>query len=150
MVIERPPFRPFRLIAQATIGLVAALIILVTLSFTEGWRLGPAESIRFESRQEALAGAFSDQGVEWPGTTTVIHDRADGSFVVERKWLVWSEIRLRVSDNLVSDSAAYEYGTGTGAQKAIILGFSCISGCLVFLLVRRAWRQYDVALDRPL
>jgi hypothetical protein len=136
-VAEPGPYRPFRVIASIVVGLVFAVVVWIPLSLTEGLRFGPGERIQFESREQAVNHAFFEHGLEWPGSSVKVHERADGGLINERRWLPWSEIRLPVTAELTADTASYRYGPGTDIQEAILAGISCLAGLGASVIV---WR----------
>lgn len=131
------PYRPFRLIAHAVISLTMVFVVWFPLTLlTGGFVMGPAEDIQFSSLEEARRSAFSDYGMAWPGSRTKVAKTGVG-YVVERRWLVWSEIRLPLETSLSTDTARYELGPGEAAQQTVVLAIALAAGAAVFFALRR-------------
>lgn len=135
---EARPYRPFRMIGHVLISMLVVAVVWVPLTLlTGGFRMGPAEEVRFSSIEQARGKAFSDHGMAWPGSRTEIHQTSDG-FIVERRWLWWTEVRLPLDRNLSTNTERYDLGVGDTIQQILVALGALVPGLLVFLSLRRA------------
>lgn len=138
-----PPYRPFRLIAQVLAAAFVTLLVWAPLALvTEGLRAGPGEPVQFSSLSDARHNGFGDYGFAWPGTKSQTREVA-GGYVVERSWLGLTEVRFPLDENVFTDTAAYETGSGNTVQHVIVIVLATGVGVLVF----RALRNRYVATD---
>lgn len=147
-VVDAPPYRPFQLMGHVAVSLLVMFVVWFPLALlTSGFAFGPAEPVRFSSLSEARQHVLRDYGVAWPGSTVRAEPTADG-YVVERRWLWWSEVAVSLEPNLATDYASHRLGSGNTIQHSLVAVVASVPAAIVFLAFRRQRRLIQDHLRR--
>lgn len=143
-----PPYRPFRMIAHGSVSLAVALVVWLPLALlNSGFTLGPAEYIQFNSLDQARQSAFSGYGIVWPGSRVEVRETNTG-YVIERRWLWWTEVGLPMDEELATNTAAYDWGPGETIQQAVLTAVALAAGGILFAALRvnaRNQRRHEIS-----
>jgi hypothetical protein len=102
---DTAPYRPFRTIGYLLASALVFLVVWLPLAFvTGGFTMGPPENVRFSSLEEAQRKAFSNYGAAWPGSHVEARPTSTG-YVIDRRWLWWTEVSLPVDAKLSTNTA---------------------------------------------
>ena len=134
---DRTAYRPFRTMGYVLASALAFLVVWLPLVFvTGGFQMGPAEKLRFSSLEEAQQEAFSNYGAAWPGSQVEVQPTSTG-YVIDRRWLWWTEVSLPLDHKLSTNTARYELGAGDTVQQVVITLIALIPAAFVFVALRR-------------
>ena len=140
-LLIRSSIRPLRLIVSLAVAFVIAFVVwLFFVIASTGTAFGPGEYAAFDSRRHLIDGGFRELGAEWPGSSITYERRDDGTGVLERRWLWWSEVRIPIDQDYGFDTAGYVRGPGETIQQWIAHLLGIATGLGVLLSLRRWWR----------